>query len=71
MSIIDAHLHLFKANSKDYPRPVYPKLADENREVLAKQLLITMEKAGVDKAIVVPLGPEEHYVSELQEEYPG
>ena len=71
MSIIDAHLHLFKANSKDYPRPVYPKLADENREVLAKQLLITMEKAGVDKAIVVPLGPEDNYVSELQEEYPG
>ena len=30
-----------------------------------------MEKAGVDKAIVVPLGPEDHYVSELQEEYPG
>mgnify|MGYP001180018041 FL=1 len=71
MSIIDAHLHLFKANSKDYPRPIYPELADENREVLAKQLLLTMEKAGVDKAIVVPLGPEDHYVSELQEEYPG
>ena len=71
MSIIDAHLHLFKANSKDYPRPIYPKLADENREVVAKQLLLTMEKAGVDKAIVVPLGPEDHYVSELQEEFPG
>ena len=52
MSIIDAHLHLFKANSKDYPRPVYPKLADENREVLAKQLLITMEKSGVDTVLI-------------------
>ena len=71
MSIIDAHLHLFKANSKDYPRPVYPKLADENREVLAKQLLITMEKAGVDKAIVVPLGPEDNYVSEFLESMSG
>ena len=30
-----------------------------------------MEKAGVDKAIVVPLGPEDHYLSELQEAYPG
>ena len=71
MNVIDSHLHLFKANSKDYPRPVHPGLADEDREVLAKELIIKMEKAGVDKAIVVPLGPEDHYLSELQEEYPG
>ena len=71
MTVIDSHLHLFKANSKDYPRPVHPGLADEDREVLAKELIIKMEKAGVDKAIVVPLGPEDHYLSELQEEYPG
>ena len=71
MTVIDSHLHLFKANSKDYPRPVHPGLADEDREVLAKELIIKMEKAGVDKAIVVPLGPEDHYLSELQEAYPG
>ena len=71
MNVIDSHLHLFKANSKDYPRPVHPGLADEDREVLAKELIIKMEKAGVDKAIVVPLGPEDHYLSELQEEHPG
>ena len=71
MNVIDSHLHLFKANSKDYPRPVHPGLADEDREVLAKELIIKMEKAGVDKAIVVPLGPEDHYLSELQEAYPG
>ena len=33
--------------------------------------VIKMEKARVDKAIVVPLGPEDHYLSELQEAYPG
>ena len=71
MTVIDSHLHLFKANSKDYPRPVHPGLADEDREVLARELITKMEKAGVDKAIVVPLGPEDHYLSELQEEYPG
>ena len=71
MNVIDSHLHLFKANSKDYPRPVHPGLADEDREVLARELITKMEKAGVDKAIVVPLGPEDHYLSELQEAYPG
>ena len=30
-----------------------------------------MEKAGVDKAIVVPLGPDDHYISELCREFPG
>ena len=40
MNVIDSHLHLFKANSKDYPRPVHPGLADEDREVLAKELII-------------------------------
>ena len=40
MTVIDSHLHLFKVNSKDYPRPVHPGLADEDREVLAKELII-------------------------------
>ncbi|MBS1256626.1 MAG: hypothetical protein MAG581_02452 [Deltaproteobacteria bacterium] len=71
MNVIDSHLHLFKAYSKHYPRPVHPGLADEDREVLAQELIVEMEKAGVDKAIVVPLGPEDHYISELRKEYPG
>ena len=71
MNVIDSHLHLFKACSKDYPRPVYPGLAEEDREVLAQELINVMQKAGVDKAIVVPLGPEDHYISELCKEFPG
>ena len=30
-----------------------------------------MENTGVDKAIVVPLGPEDHYLAEIIEQYPG
>ena len=57
MTVIDSHLHLFKANSRDYPRPVHPGLADEDREVLAKELIIKMEKAGVDKACLLYTSP--------------
>ena len=71
MNVIDSHLHLFKACSVDYPRPIHPGLADEDREVLAPELINEMEKAGVDKAIVVPLGPDDHYISELCREFPG
>ena len=71
MDVVDAHLHLFRSNSAAYPRPVQPGLADEDREVLAQELIAEMEKAGVDKAIVVSLGPQDHYLSELVEAYPG
>ncbi|MGB0809091.1 MAG: amidohydrolase family protein, partial [bacterium] len=71
MSVIDAHLHVFRRYSEDYPRPIHAGLAEADREVLAEDLIKEMDKAGVDKAIVVPLGPEDHYVAEIQREYPG
>ena len=60
MQVIDSHLHLFKACSADYPRPVYTGLADKDKEVIAQELIILMEKVGVNKAIVVPLGPQDN-----------
>ena len=48
MDVIDAHLHLFRSNSVAYPRPAHPGLADEDREVLAHELIAEMKKAGVD-----------------------
>ena len=42
MNVIDSHLHLFKANSKDYPRPVHPGLADEDREVPVSYTHLTL-----------------------------
>ena len=71
MSIIDSHLHLFRAVSDQYPRTVYPGLADSDLDVPAEMLLSKMEDAGVDKAIVVPLGPQDHYLSEIIKRYPG
>ena len=52
MEVVDAHLHLFKAVSEDYPRTVYPGMADAEMEVPAEELLEVMGTAGVDKAIV-------------------
>jgi len=71
MSFIDAHLHVFRKYSEEYPRPIHAGLAEADREVLADDLIKEMEKAGVDKAILVPLGPEDHYVAEVQREHPG
>lgn len=71
MPIIDSHLHLFRAVSESYPRTVYPGLAEGDRDVPAEKLIALMESTGVDKAIVVPLGPEDHYLAEIIEQYPG
>ena len=60
MSVIDSHLHLFRAVSESYPRTVYPGLAVADLDVPAEKLIALMENTGVDKAIVVPLGPEAH-----------
>ena len=71
MPVIDSHLHLFRAVSDRYPRTVYPGLADADLDVSAEKLISLMESTRVDKAIVVPLGPEDHYLGEIIEQYPG
>ena len=71
MEVIDAHLHLYKAVSPAYPRTVYPGMADAEMEVLAEDFLEIMQAAGVDKAIVVPLGPQDHYLTDLRNYFPG
>ncbi len=71
MPVIDSHLHLFRAVSERYPRTIYPGLAEADLDVPAEKLIALMESAGVDKAIVVPLGPEDHYLAEIIERYPG
>ena len=71
MSVIDSHLHVFRRYSEGYPRPIHPGLAEADREVLAENLIKEMDKAGVDKAILVPLGPQDQYVAEVQRKNPG
>ncbi|SVC75272.1 uncharacterized protein METZ01_LOCUS328126, partial [marine metagenome] len=65
MPVIDSHLHLFRSVSESYPRTIYPGLAEADLDVPAEKLITLMESAGVDKAIVVPLGPEDHYLAEI------
>jgi L-fuconolactonase len=69
--IIDAHLHLFRAVSGEYPRGVYDVMAPPEREELAEKLLEHMAGAGVDRAIVVPLSAHDHYLGEILREFPG
>ena len=70
MEVVGAHLHLFKAVSADYPRTIYPGMADAEMEVLAEDLLEVMGASGVDKAVVVPLGPQDEYLIDLHTNYP-
>lgn len=71
MKTVDAHLHLFRSYSKDYPRTVYPILAEADREELAEKLLSEMEIAGIDHAIVVPLSRHDEYLQDVLRDYPG
>lgn len=68
--IIDAHVHVFPALSEKYPR-VADELAPPDREAPVDLLLRTMDAAGVDGAVLVPLGPEDDYVLECVHRYPG
>ena len=68
--IIDAHVHVFPALSQKYPRAV-DELAPPDREAPVDLLLRTMDTAGVNGAVLVPLGPEDDYVLECVRRYPG
>lgn len=71
MKTVDAHLHLFRSCSKDYPRTVYPILAEADREELSEKLLGEMEIAGIDHAIVVPLSRNDEYLQDVLRDHPG
>lgn len=71
MDTVDAHLHLFKALSEEYPRAVFEGMTPPEREEPAERLLEAMEEAGVDKAVVVALSKEDRYLGEVLEQYPG
>lgn len=71
MDTVDAHLHLFKALSDEYPRAIFEGMTPPEREEPAERLLEAMEEAGVDKAVVVALSKEDRYLGEVLEQYPG
>lgn len=71
MPVVDAHLHLFKAQSDQYPRDVFEGMTPPEREEPAEPLLASMAAAGVDNAVVVPLSTGDHYLAEILRRYPG
>ena len=62
--IVDAHVHVFLSASDDPERTV-DVLAPPGREAPLEALERQMADAGVDAAVLVPLGPEDRYVSEV------
>jgi L-fuconolactonase len=70
MSVVDGHLHVFRAASARYPRDVHPLFPAE-REATVDDLLARMEAAGVERAVLVPLSPHDGYVRECLERHPG
>jgi predicted TIM-barrel fold metal-dependent hydrolase len=67
--IVDGHLHLFRRLSPDYPRAVHALFPPE-REALAEDLLQLMAANGVDRAVVVPLSPDDDYLLDCLRTYP-
>lgn len=70
-NVVDGHLHLFRQVSEGFPRTSYPIMAEPDREELAEKLIVQMDAAGVDHAIVVPLSDHDEYLNEVLTTYPG
>jgi predicted TIM-barrel fold metal-dependent hydrolase len=69
--VVDGHLHLFRKASAEYPRAVFPVMAEAEREEPAEKLLAEMNAAGVDHAVVVPLSRHDDYLIEVLRDFPG
>jgi predicted TIM-barrel fold metal-dependent hydrolase len=68
--VIDGHAHVFRPCSERYPRPV-DRLAPAEREAPVEEFLRAMDAAGVERAVLVPLGPEDDYLVECLQRHPG
>lgn len=70
-TVVDGHLHLFRKVSTEFPRVTYDVMAEADREELADRLIVAMDDAGVDHAVVVPLSRHDHYLGEVLRSFPG
>lgn len=70
-NVVDGHLHLFRRVSEEFPRPTYPIMAESDRHEPAEKLIVQMDAAGVDHAIVVPLSHHDEYLRQVLHEHPG
>jgi predicted TIM-barrel fold metal-dependent hydrolase len=70
MTVVDAHLHVFAALSERFPRDVH-ELYPAEIEATAEELLEEMGRAGVDRAVLVPLSHHDEYLRYSLEQFPG
>ncbi|MDQ4058763.1 MAG: amidohydrolase [Actinomycetota bacterium] len=67
---VDAHVHVFKAVGERYPRTVHP-MFPADMESRVEDLLHTMEKSGIEHAVLVPVSEHDDYLADCLREYPG
>lgn len=70
MTVVDAHTHVFARVSERFPRDVH-ELFPAELEAPVEALLAEMERAGVDRAVIVPLSAHDEYVRDALERHPG
>jgi L-fuconolactonase len=70
VTVVDAHVHVFAAVSERFPRDVH-ELYPAELEAPAQELLSEMERAGVDRAVLVPLSHHDEYLRYSLEQFPG
>lgn len=68
--IVDAHVHVFLSHREDPERSV-DAIAPADRRAPIEALEEAMADAGVDRAVLVPLGPEDGYVARVRAEHRG
>ena len=71
MGVVDAHHHLFKARTAEYPREVFEGMTPPDREEHVEEFLAAMAAAQVDRAVMAPLSKHDRYLGEVLEAHPG
>ncbi|HXM58948.1 MAG TPA: amidohydrolase family protein [Candidatus Dormibacteraeota bacterium] len=67
--MIDAQAHVFRRLSPRYPRQV-SELYPPGRQATAEELLTAMDGAGVERAVLTALSPEDEYLAECLRRHP-
>jgi predicted TIM-barrel fold metal-dependent hydrolase len=68
--VVDAHVHVFATASDRFPRDTH-ELYPAELAAPVEMLLAEMERAGVDRAVLVPLSHHDEYVRLCLEQFPG
>jgi L-fuconolactonase len=67
--VVDSHAHVFARVSERFPRDVH-ELYPADREAPVETLLAEMERAGVGRAVLVPLSHHDEYLADCLRRFP-